>query len=59
MPPLNEDPALEEVRAARRAISEECGHDLPTLVARYMAMQQARANPAPNAANAPLLQPSA
>ena len=59
MTPRSEDPALEEVRAARRAISEECGHDLSTLVARYVAMQQAQENPAPSAATTKPLQPSA
>jgi hypothetical protein len=33
------DPPIDEIRAVRRQISAECGHDPEALAARYMAMQ--------------------
>ena len=37
--PVN-DPTIEEVREARRRISEDCGHDPERLVAYYMKLQE-------------------
>jgi len=37
---MSSDPLIQEVRAARHRISEECGHDIWKLYARYDALQQ-------------------
>jgi hypothetical protein len=41
---MQPDPAIDAVRAARKAISARCGHDPRTLVEYYMKRQQALAH---------------
>jgi hypothetical protein len=37
---MRPDPEIEEVRAARRRISERCGHDLRRLFRRYQDLER-------------------
>jgi hypothetical protein len=37
---MRPDPEIEEIRAARRRISERCGHDLRRLFQRYQEMER-------------------
>jgi len=37
---MRPDPEIEEVRAARRRISERCGHDLRALFRRYQDLER-------------------
>ena len=44
---MRPDPEIEEIRAARRRISERCGHDLKRLFLRYQQMERQRKESAP------------
>jgi hypothetical protein len=37
---MKDDPTIARIRAARRAISTECGHDAKRLVERYIRLQE-------------------
>lgn len=40
MNPKQSDPVIDEIRAIRHRISEECGHDPARLVAYFMKLQE-------------------